>query len=218
MNKGNYLFLGIAAGYVAIAIIQWRIPGLFPISLYVSVAWVSLTVSMLELLKTVFQYMQAMHAKQIKITRDELDLCDKHISAMGRLDALKAEVEHYTEFRPTLVEQVNKLKGNKSIRRLGKVIDGLSIAEIIIACVMVAITSLKNIPNDLANNKAVSILSLLAFAFLMITYFVKGSIEPILNESEHTIRNVAMLENYYLDILEKVSQKENDNANERKTL
>ena len=74
---------------------------------------------------------------------------------------------------------------------------------------MVAITSLKQIPNDLANNKVVGILSLLAFAFLMLTYFVKGSIEPVLSESESTIRNADMLENYYLDILEKVAPKTN---------
>ena len=209
MNKGNYLFLGIAASYIVIAVVQWTTQGLLPMSLYISIAWVSLDVAILELIKTAFQYMQAIHAHQIKITQDEIDLCDKHISVIGKYNALRAEVERHTEFRPTLVERAKKLNGNKSIRRMGKVIDGLSIAQIIIACVMVAITSLKQIPNDLANNKVVGILSLLAFAFLMLTYFVKGSIEPVLSESESTIRNADMLENYYLDILEKVAPKTN---------
>ena len=80
---------------------------------------------------------------------------------------------------------------------------------------MVAITSLKQIPNDLVNNKVVGILSLLAFAFLMLTYFVKGSIEPVLSESESTIRNADMLENHYLDILEKVAPRTNQYENKK---
>ncbi len=218
MNKGNYLFLGIAAGYVAIAIIQWCAPGLLPISLYISVAWVSLTITILELVKTIFQYMQAIHARQIKITQGELYLCDKHIRVMGRFDTLKAEVEQHTDFRTAISEKAKKLGENKSIQKLGKMIDVISVAQIVTACVMVAVTSLKRIPNDLANNKLVGILSLLAFAFLMLTYFVKGSIEPLLKESELTIRNADMLENYYLDMLDKVAPKSNQDDGEEQTV
>ena len=213
MNKGNYLFLGIASSYFVIAVVQWTTQGSLPMSLYISIAWVSLEVAILEFMKTIFQYLQAIHTRQIKITQDELEICDKHISVMGKYDTLRAEVERHMEFRPTLVERAKKLNGNKSIRILGKVTDGLSIVQIIFGCITVSITSLKRIPNDLASNKVVGVLSLLAFAFLMLSYFVKGSIEPVLNESELTIRNVDMIENYYLDMLEKAAPKEDDNDN-----
>lgn len=209
MNKGNYLYLGIAASFFLIAIIQWTIPDMLPISLYVSIAWVSLEVAIMELLKTSLKYMQALRAHQIKVTQDELDLCNRHICVLGKFESLKNEIEQHTSFCQLLIERAEKLNRSKSTSRLEIAINAISIAQTVLACIMVAITSLKSIPNDLANNKAIGILSLAAFSFLIFSYFLKNGIEPELLESDSSIRQANMIDNYYLDILERVAQNEN---------
>jgi len=205
--------LGIAISYFIISIIQWNLQGLLPMSLYISIAWISLELSAFELLKTCFSYLQAMHTNQIKITKDEIDLCDNRISVISRFDELKSDVEPYSTFRTTLVERVDKLNKNISMLRLGKVIDGLSIAQIIMACIVVTITSLKKIPNDLRTNKIVSVMSLLAFSVLMINYYIKEKYDQTIKEYDLTTEKAKTMELYYLNVLKKIHTNNNKGEN-----
>ena len=213
MNKGNYLYLGIAASLFVIAIIQYTMERMLPISLYDSIAWVSLELAILELIKTVYTQIHTQRARRIKITQDEIDLCNKHISVMSKFETLKEDAKYYINFRESLMDIMEKLKKDKSVKQMGKVVNAISIAQIVFAFIMVTITSLKNVPNNFASNKTIGILSVLAFAFLILSYFFKNSIDPIYFELDYSSRDTIRLGNYYLDMLDKIAKKENCDGN-----
>ena len=122
MSSGNVLYLGIAASYFAIAIIQWRAPGLLPTSLYESVAFVSLNITIMELIKTIFQYMKAIYVRQIEVTQDEIELCNKHIEVLSKFAPLKDETEKHAEYLSSLEKRTKKLRENKTIQWLERAI------------------------------------------------------------------------------------------------
>ena len=212
MSSGNVLYLGIAASYFAIAIIQWRVPDLLPASLYVSVAFVSLNLTIMELIKTIFQYMKAIHVRQIELTQDELTLCSKHIEVLSKFAQLKGETDKYAEYLSSLEITKKKLHEDKTIQRFERVISSLSDFQVVFSCIIVAMTSLKIIPNDLASNKLIGVLSLTSFAFFAFSFYMRNKCEMTLNMPEITSKNANSLKNYYLDMIKRITPDENDNG------
>ena len=84
MNKSNYILLGVAISYISIAIIQIRVDGLLPASLYVTVAFVSLEFTAFEMLKSMIN--SSIHSLQRinMIAKSRTDFIERSIKTYDR--------------------------------------------------------------------------------------------------------------------------------------
>ena len=208
--RGNVLLLGVALSYTVIAILQFTTTSLFPMALYVSVAWVSLCFALLELIKTLIQLIQELHGQKLAILQKALYSCNKHIAVLSKHKSLEPELQQFQNYQEKLIQQESEIKKkNGLITRLRKAVRFLTAGQIVFSCVMVAVTLLKTIPNNNCNNKMVGTLSLLSFAVLLFTYYLKSAIEPMTStETEQYLKLADENEQYYLNLLERVAEKE----------
>ena len=204
-DRGNVLYLGIAISYLVIALMQIKANGMFSMRLYLPIAMVSFEITLLEMAKTSVQRLQEIHLRKIRITQQELSLCERHIAVFSKYKMMESETERHKAFRESLVKRSAALQSDKWISRVKKGINTLSVIQVVLACVLIATSSLKQIPNDLTNNKIVGVLSLLSFSFLIISYYLQSDYDPLMDNPDNVLDNIEIIEKYYLDILEKVS-------------
>ena len=204
-DRGNVLYLGIAISYLVIAFMQIKANGMFPMRLYLPIAMVSFEITLLEMAKTIVQRIQTIHLRKVRVTQQELSLCERHIAVFSKYKMMESETEKHKAFRERLVKRNTALQSDKWIRRAKKVINVLSVIQVVVACILIATSSLKQIPNDLTNNKIVGVLSLLSFSFLIMSYYLQYDYDPLMDNPDNVLDNIEIIEKYYLDILEKVS-------------
>lgn len=210
MSKSNYLYLGIAASFITLAIVQLTMPGLLPMSLYLYIAWVSLELTAFELLKSLAYLLKAYHQKMISTTQDEIEICDQAIETFAHFNALKSEYEGNKSFHQELASQIETLKNDKKIKRLDKTMNIITILQVVMCFVSFSISYVKIVPNDLITNKIVSILSLLSFAFLMLSFYFSRTGDEILNNSNETIHTSNVINKYYLHLFQKITKEKAD--------
>ena len=212
MNRSSYLYLGFALSSIVLAIIQWRSSEILSISVYYTIATISLWVSILELIKTLFRFFQKNSSNIKTLSQDAIEQNNKHIEILGRFDELTEEKQKHIDYRKKIVER-NKLTYNndKKERFLKKTIDIVSVLQILVVCVFVTLRLANTVPNNIANNRSICVSSLLSFAFLLISYFVKEKNDLLLRYSDELIYIEKKNEEYYLGLLEKVAPKQTDN-------
>ena len=80
----------------------------------------------------------------------------------------------------------------------------LTIIQVVICGLMLILTPLKAIPNDIENNKVLGILGLITFAFLFISAFFLSKYDKK-NEHEKQMERNAV-SNYYLNLMKKMTE------------
>ena len=93
MNKGNYLFLGIGISYIVVAIIQATLPGVLSVNLYVTVAFISLELTLFELIKSVAQLFYRSIENYEKMRVDYINLLEKNIAAFKPFSILNTDTQ-----------------------------------------------------------------------------------------------------------------------------
>lgn len=212
MRKGSEILLGFSITYCVLAIVQWIKPQLFPISLYIAIAWASLGIALIELFKSLIdnyrtglRLMEQNIADSARFASDENTLLqhghgfEKEIESnntiLSSLKGAEGRIEKYkrTEKRLTFVEKV------------------LSVVQIVFCCLMLIITPLKAIPNDLSNNKLLGILGLLSFALLFFSYYCRMQFD--FQEEAEKAAQYRGFSKYYLNLMSRmVEHKEDNNA------
>lgn len=205
MKRGYFLYLGIAITYISLACIQLSRPEMLSISIYSFVAWASVELALLELIKTLSQYIQRFRLQIIHIKEDELQLCKRQAVAFAKHPKLSEELAVSKAKQHEIEKELARLKRKKDVQYLGKAVNAITFTQIAGCFIMFAICITTNTPDNTATNKMIGILSLLSFAFLFISYFVKSSADEQLAESKTLIGGVDRLSFYYLDLLEKAS-------------
>ena len=205
MNKSNYILLGVAISYILIAIIQIRVDGLLPASLYVTVAFVSLEFTAFEMLKSMIN--SSIHSLQRinMITKSRTDFIERNIKIYDRFNILNNELAWLKDELKMLPNNDDLLKNHRKISRCKKILFIISCIQVIVCTIQIMITPLKFIPYDKLTNEVINVVTLISFAFMFLSYFFSNlwdGNDDFQEERWHVYETTC---SDYLKILEKVA-------------
>ena len=208
MRKGNYIYLGVAAVFLTLAVIQFFMPTLLPVPIYVYISWASFILTLLELIKAILNCIKNEYMLIVDGTNEENDLCNRQIAAFDNFKELENEVALNERFHEMLKRRMkNNKKASKSIEILEKIVDIITICQIIFLFTQFAFVLVLRIPNSLSTNKTIGVLGLLSFALVVFTGFLNSSIDKTISENRRRIDDSKTISMYYLNIIERIAEK-----------
>ena len=211
MNKNNYILLGMAISYFIIAVIQMRIDGLLPASLYVTVAFASLDFSIMEMIKNLGIYLLRKTNELIEMNKSYSYLFERSIKTYSKFTVLDEDIKEYENAMISL--QNDDKKFNKYIKRakfLYQIISIVSCAQIIICTIHIIITPLKAIPYDKMTTETINTLTLISFAMMFLSFFfssIWGGYDSDSMEKQEIYKKILTM---HLDILDKIASEDKE--------
>lgn len=211
MNKQSYLYIGIACSIATLAIIQCVIPEMLPINLYIDISWISLELTMLEVLKSTIQAYLKSKKRIADVVNSEINNCNRLLAVFKNSPELSYDYKRYTEMKANLtiqLDKINKRKRDKNLIRIEKVV---TLFQVIVCFVQFPLMLVKKIPNDLQSNKLVGVLGLISFALLIVSYFISFRSEDDMNYIDEKIRTSNDFNEYYISLFEKAMINKHNN-------
>ena len=214
--KSNILFLGIAIAIITLALVQIFSENMLPMSIYMCVAWGSLILSLGELLKASLYRTKMLRSEAIRMIKNGLDLSDQHIAIFDMLPGKEKEKIAYCNTQRKLTERYKKYEKNDPSKKIEVSIRIVSVAQTIILFAGFACGMTKNIPNGPQENRVISILSLLSFAILFVSYYLTHAIDEKIREDNRIAQEIDGNTRYYLQLINSIlNDKEIDNKKTR---
>lgn len=211
MRKDNLLFLGIGIAYIAMAITQFFKPQLFPMALYMTIAWASLSLSLFELFKSLLNIFHVITKLYEDIISSEKSISEREISVLQKYQCFNNQIEQNKELLSFLESKNSIAQGYRKKEKALEIIEKvMTVIEIASCCAMFAMMPLKVIPNDLQRNKELGVLSLLSFALIFVSYYVRIRFDA--DSQRERLMSKRNQSNYYLDLMEKMSEDKTDNT------
>lgn len=215
MKQANILLLGIGIAYAALALIQWIQPALFPISLYLGVAWASLCISILEMIRSANQLFRTNIQRMDKSNSAQQEIMNRLSAVLQNYDNLKSESEAVNAASQELEDnRKERQKYQKIVHILMIVEKVLTIIQVAMCGLMLILTPLRKIPNDIENNKVLGVLGLITFAMLFFSAYFQNRYD--LKDMQEKQTEFAWISNYYLNLMEKMTEKESGKSEETK--
>lgn len=206
MVNGNIFILGISISYFAVAIIQAIVPGTLSAALYVTVSFVSLELSILELIKICINSLIRNYRIRKQITAGN---CAQLHRTIINIETYQTLYDVVSILRLELKESAHKhqeLKKDRIYKRLEQVCPIISSVQIILCVLQIVITPLKLIPYDLLTTKVINVCSLMSLAIVFFSYYISSwsedTIRTILSQQQ-TSENMA---SFYLALIENINQ------------
>lgn len=206
MVNGNIFILGISISYFAVAIIQAIVPGTLSAALYVTVSFVSLELSILELIKICINSLIRNYRIRKQITAGN---CAQLHRTIINIEKYKTLYDVASELRLESKESTHKhqeLKKDRIYKRLEQVCPIISSVQIILCVLQIVITPLKLIPYNLLTTKVINVCSLMSLAIVFFSYYISSwsedTIRTILSQQQ-TSENMA---SFYLTLIENINQ------------
>lgn len=165
----------MAISYILIAVIQIRIDGLLPASLYVTVAFVSLEFTILEMLKSMTINLIHGLNKFNEMNKMNVELFRRSVQTYSKFTFLNKEMKEYEDAITILSNDSNLNKNNERIKKLSKMISIVSCAQVIICTIQIIIIPLKAIPYDKMTTKVINAITLISFAMMFLSLFFQVS-------------------------------------------
>lgn len=210
-DKSKYIFLGVAISYFIIAYIQTKTDGILPIWIFYSVAFLSCELTVLELLKSLVQALLLGIDKQKYLELKQYYLLKKNIEILYKNGLLSEQIDTYEKlFIPNEPNEI-EIRHDKRVyifKRFNCIITAI---QMIVSTVIMIITPLKVIPNDIDTEKSINIITLLTFAVMFLKYFFDGYEMDAFNEIDESSEKVQKLSSYYLSLIEEMSENQENN-------
>ena len=162
--KKNYTLLALAIVYVIVAIIQIFAPGILAIQLYFSVAFISLSTTLCEAIKSYMNLIRTVEDTASSIALEGKKVIGKDIEAIKRYpvsSALKEYLQMEYDDLSKRLEPKRETRWGKRLKIIDSIIPFVEIFDILLFAI---ITPLKIIPNSLLTNKVIDVMSLKASA------------------------------------------------------
>lgn len=208
--KGNNLILGLAVSYIIIAIIEIVTPGNLGASVYVTVAFVSLELSALELLKTIIESIEKYLNSRKKLIDGKVIQLQNTIEIIKNYDNLHEKAKECENELEKLKEAVTKNNKYNYIRLFNNIYSVTAVIQSIVCVIQIMITPLKIIPYDALTNNVINICGLVSFAMLFfscyVTNFASERINLMLLEQETKDR----ISSYYLNLIEEINHEKDE--------
>lgn len=212
MKESNYILFGVAVSYFLIAIIQMKMDGLLPASLYVTVAFVSLEFTVFEMFKSVIDCLvHNLQKTDIKV-KSRKEFIKKSIKIYDRFNILKSESKKLEDELIMLSYNENLTRNNGKIKRLKGLFFVMSCIQTIVCTMQIMITPLKLIPYDKLTNKVINIVTLVSFACMFLSCFFSNLWNEHNDFQEERWHIYEVVSSDYLEMLEKIAS-ENEKIN-----
>ena len=210
MNRTDYLYIGIVVYFISLALIQFTIPDMLPASLYISIAWISIELTLIELMKTIMNHIIINRRRIQNYSQSELELRNRLSNLLKDNYELKDLYEENHKFIQSITNKLNKYSNSKMTATLNRIIILLSIIQTIVCSVQFSLMLVKKIPTTIYTNKIISVLSLLSFAFLLLSLFITQKSEESMYNSDEKMQLLQGIEREYTVILERFKSSTND--------
>lgn len=161
----------MSISYILIAIIQIKIDGLLPASLYVTVAFVSLEFTTFEMLKSMINSSIRSLQRINIMAKSQTEFIERSIKTYDKFNDLNNEIKCLKDELTMLPDNDNCAKNNRKIKYLRKICSLMSCIQIVICTIQIMITPLKFIPYDKFTNEVINVVTLVSFAFMFLSYF-----------------------------------------------
>lgn len=204
MNKGNYFFLGIGISYLIVAIIQMIVPGALSAVVFVTVAFISLELTMLEFFKILSENLLKINREMICTAKERCFEIESILSIIEKNSKLEEDVRKLKEEEAYMTDLIKKQEQSKTVTFVKKIRSLLFALQIIMCMVQIIVTPLKIIPYDTITTKMINILTLITFSIMFFSYFVSNKMN---DKYELTSAKLLVNKNtteYYLNLLKKI--------------
>ena len=204
--RKNYTLLALAIIYAIIATIQVFAPGILAIRLYFSVAFISLSTTLCEFLKSCVNWIRTIEATATTMAIDGTKIIGKDIELIKQhpsLSELKEQLQTEYDDLSRRLEPKKETSRDKRLKMIDSIIPFVEIFDILL---FVIITPLKIIPNDLLTNKVINIISLLSVALAFLSIYMNDAASSSLEYYKEKCHIYCQISNFYLDIIKKVSE------------
>lgn len=210
MSKGIYFFLGIAISYFIVAIIQWNIPGALSATVFVTVAFISLELTISETFKIILDGWLNNYKSMINVAKERLLEIENILPIIKKYPSLKEDVNKLQDEKAYITDIIQTKEQSKTVSIIEKSYSLLFALQIVICTIQIIITPLKLIPYDIITTKTINIVTLLTFSFMFLSYFISN----IGKDSDERMR-IKLLANkktseYYLNLLKQIHKEQED--------
>lgn len=210
MSKGIYFFLGIAISYFIVAIIQWNIPGALSATVFVTVAFISLELTISETFKIILDGWLSNYKSMINVAKERLLEIENILPIIKKYPSLKEDVNKLQDEKAYITDIIQTKEQSKTVSIIEKSYSLLFALQIVICTIQIIITPLKLIPYDIITTKTINIVTLLTFSFMFLSYFISN----IGKDSDERMR-IKLLANkktseYYLNLLKQIHKEQED--------
>ena len=148
-------------------------------------------------------------------TSAQLTVMKRLSNVLQNYDFLESENKAVNTIIPDLEKSKKRNQKVVKITHVMMVVENiLTVIQIAMCGLMLIITPLKVIPNDVENNKVLGILGLITFALLFFSAYLQDRYD--LREAQEKQVEIDAISNYYLSLMEKMTKDESVNSEETK--
>lgn len=201
--KGKHFYLGIAICYFIVAIIQFQMPGTLNANLYVTIAFVSLELSLLQILKSLVQTLKRNISEKHRLIKNYSDILKRNIKLFEPYKSL----DGYTQlFRSKLKDIPEQDNHEAMINKLDKLDFALTFFQLVFCTIQMIIMPLKIIPFDALTNKTINVLTIITFAFMFLSYYFTSDEKERRDSMKERLSIEENLSNYFFDVIESINK------------
>lgn len=204
--RKNYSLFALAIIYAIIATIQIFAPGILAIRLYLSIAFISLSTTLCEFLKSGINWIRTIEAAATAIAIDGTKTIEKDIELIRQYPSLSELKEQLQTEYDDLSKRLEPKKESLRDKRLKKIDSTIPFIEVFAVLFFAIITPLKIIPNDLLTNKTINVMSLLSVALAFLSIYMSDATSNTLDYYKEKSHIYCQISNFYLDIFHKISE------------
>lgn len=201
MSKGNYFFLGIAISYLIVAIVQFNIDGVLNASVFVTVAFVSFELTVLEAIKIASDNFVKANKSMIKVAKERCLEIENILSIIEKCPVLEEETHKLQNEKTYMIDIIKTKEQSKIIRFLKNLYSKLLALQIVICMVQIIVTPLKIIPYDIITTRTLNIVTLFTFSVMFFSYFLSSIGNDIDERMKIKWSTNQKTSEYYLNIL-----------------
>ena len=201
MSKGNYFFLGIAISYLIVTIVQFNIDGVINASVFVTVAFVSFELTVLEAIKIASDNFVKANKSMIKVAKERCLEIENILSIIEKCPVLEEETHKLQNEKTYMIDIIKTKEQSKIIRFLKNLYSKLLALQIVICMVQIIVTPLKIIPYDIITTRTLNIVTLFTFSVMFFSYFLSSIGNDIDERMKIKWSTNQKTSEYYLNIL-----------------
>lgn len=201
MSKGNYFFLGIAISYLIVTIVQFNIDGVINASVFVTVAFVSFELTVLEAIKIASDNFVKANKSMIKVAKERCLEIENILSIIEKCPVLEEETHKLQNEKTYMIDIIKTKEQSKIIRFLKNLYSKLLALQIVICMVQIIVTPLKIIPYDIITTRMLNIVTLFTFSVMFFSYFLSSIGNDIDERMKIKWSTNQKTSEYYLNIL-----------------
>ena len=178
-------------------------PGTLNANLYVTIAFVSLELSLLQILKSLVQTLKRNISEKHRLIKNYSDILKRNIKLFEPYKSL----DGYTQlFRSKLKDIPEQDNHEAMINKLDKLDFALTFFHLVLCTIQIIIMPLKIIPFDALTNKTINVLTIITFAFMFLSYYFTSDEKERRDNMKERLSIEENLSNYFFDVIESVNK------------